>query len=197
LKQEYERRLDRLQQEHQVNADTAALQRHQRHLELGKSRLIDSYTEGLIDKTDFDPKITHVKLKLEQVAGQIATAQQHHAGQFELFLVINRLEEFAAAVNDRLTSLDFTAKREIVRALVKRVEIHRDEIVVVFRVDPDPGFNRKQGEPESPATTPNRQDCRRRFRPVPNVHSVASRRHAPAGPKKTFRTGRMPRPAHD
>ncbi|WP_295447243.1 hypothetical protein [uncultured Thiodictyon sp.] len=103
LKQEYERRLDRLQQEHQVNADTAALERQQRHLEQGKFRLIDSYTEGLIDKADFDPKMTHVKLKLEQVAGQIATAKQHHAGQFELFLVINRLEEFAAAINDRLT----------------------------------------------------------------------------------------------
>ena len=76
-----------------------------------------------------------------------------------MFLVINRLEEFAAAVNDRLTSLDFTTKRDIIRALVKRIEIHRDEIVVVFRVDPDPGFNRDQGAPESPATKSSRQDC--------------------------------------
>src|SRR5207253_5979366 len=55
--------------------------------------------------------------------------------------VINRLEEFAAAVHDRLGTIDFVTKREIIRGLVKRVEIHKDEILVVFRVDPDPGFN--------------------------------------------------------
>ena len=92
--------------------------------------------------------------------------------RYELFLVINRLEEFAAAVNDRLTSLDFTTKREIIRALVKRVEIHRDEIVVVFRVDPDPGFNRDQGAPANPATKSSRQDCRRRYCPVRNISAT-------------------------
>jgi site-specific DNA recombinase len=86
-------------------------------------------------------------------------------------LVINRLEEFAAAVNDRLTSLDFTTKREIIRALVKRVEIHRDEIVVVFRVDPDPGCNWDQGAPDSQATNSSRQDCRRRLSPVRRVYA--------------------------
>ena len=35
----------------------------------------------------------------------------------------------------------------------------------------------------------------RGIHPVPNVHSVAGRWHEPAGPEKTFRTGRMPRPA--
>ena len=35
----------------------------------------------------------------------------------------------------------------------------------------------------------------RGIRPVPNVYSVADRWHEPASPEKTFRTGRMPRPA--
>ena len=74
---------------------------------------------------------------------QIKETKRHQAGQFELFLVINRLEEFAVAVNDRLGTIDFTAKRDIIRALVKRIEIHKEEIVVVFRVDPDSGGNRE------------------------------------------------------
>jgi site-specific DNA recombinase len=53
--------------------------------------------------------------------------------------VINRLEDFAAAVNDRLDTIDFDTKREIIRALIKRIEIHKDDIVVVFRVEPGPG----------------------------------------------------------
>jgi site-specific DNA recombinase len=138
LKAEYERRLDALEQNERVNADTAALERCKRHLEKGKARLIDSYTEGIIDKTDFDPKISRVKIKLQQIDHQIDEIKRHKAGQFELFLVVNRLEEFAAAVNGRLNTVDFNTKREIIRALIKRIEIHKDEILVVFRVDPDP-----------------------------------------------------------
>ncbi len=44
-----------LEQDEEVNADTAALEKQKRHLEKGKSRLIDSYAEGVIEKSDFDP----------------------------------------------------------------------------------------------------------------------------------------------
>ncbi|WP_425286353.1 reverse transcriptase domain-containing protein [Candidatus Fukatsuia endosymbiont of Drepanosiphum platanoidis] len=60
-----------------------------------------------------------------------ATENQH-----ELLLLVNRVEDFAAAVTERLSTDDFLMKREILRALVKRIEIYRDEIVVVFRVNP-------------------------------------------------------------
>ena len=138
LKREYERRLDRLEQTEKANADTTALERQKRHLERSTSRLIDSYTEGVIEKTDFDPKMRQLKIRLQQMDHQLAESKEQEAGQFELFLVINRLEEFASAVNDRLSTVDFNTKREIIRALVKRIEIHKNEIVVVFRVDPDP-----------------------------------------------------------
>ncbi|MGI9514090.1 MAG: recombinase family protein, partial [Anderseniella sp.] len=149
LKNEYERRLDLLEQNERKNIDTAALEKQKRHLEQSKSRLIDSYAEGVIDKGDFDPKIQHVKIKLQQIAHQIEETKRYQAGQFELFLIINRLEEFAAAVNDRLSTIDFTTKREIIRALVKRIEIRKDEIIVVFRVDPDPGGHRDDENPGS------------------------------------------------
>jgi hypothetical protein len=83
----------------------------------------------------------------------------------ELFLVINGLEEFAAAVNDRLSTIDFTTKREIVRALVKRIEIHKDEIVVVFRVDPDPGLQSGNGSANSKGGRSIMQDRTRRSHP--------------------------------
>jgi site-specific DNA recombinase len=168
LKQEYEQRLHRLEQDHHANADTAQLEKHRRHLQQGKSRLIDSYTEGLIEKADFDPKMMQLKVKLEQVQQQIDASKQQHAGQVELFLVINRLEEFAAAVNDRLSNLNFNNQREIIRALVKRIEIHHDEIVVVFRVDPDPDIGADDDEDESgsSAETSSMQDCKRRTQPV-------------------------------
>ena len=159
LKNEYERRLDLLEQNERKAFDTAALEKQKRHLEQSKSRLIDSYAEGVIDKGDFDPKIQQVKIRLQQTEHQktehqIKETRRHQAGQFELFLIINRLEEFADTVNDRLSTIDFTSKRDIIRALVKRIEIRKDEIIVVFRVDPDPGGNQDDEKPGDASILP-------------------------------------------
>ena len=163
LKQEYERRLDILERDEKEKYDTAALEKHKRNLEKGKSRLIDSYADGLIDKADFEPKISQLKIKIQQLERQIEQCKQHEVSQFELFLVISRLEDFAKTINDRLDSIDFHAKREIIRALVKRVEIHQEEVVVVFRVEPVGGLNDDNGAVESEAGGPIMQHCKRRY----------------------------------
>jgi site-specific DNA recombinase len=138
------------------------LERQRLQLEKGKSRLIDSYAEGMIDKADFDPKVRQLKTRLEQIDHQIQESRRHKAGQSELFLVINRLEEFASAVHDQLDTIDFVTKREVIRGLVKRVEIHKDEILVVFRVDPDPGFNAGENSTHSDVGEKSMQDRTRR-----------------------------------
>jgi len=53
-------------------------------------------------------------------------------------------------------------KRRIVLGLVKRVEIHKDEIVVVFRVDPEPGALASENSNDSDNGIENTQHCRRR-----------------------------------
>ena len=167
LKTEYERRLDILERNEKDKYDTAALDKQKRNLEKGKSRLIDSYAAGLIDNEDFEPKIRQLKVKLQQVELQIEQSNQQEVTQFELFLVINRLEEFAKAVNDKLDSIDFHTKREIIRSLVKRVEIHKEEIVVVFRIEPEGGLN-DDGDPARNKTgEKSMQDCKwRNYTPL-------------------------------
>ncbi|MBI3907118.1 MAG: recombinase family protein [Pseudomonas fluorescens] len=162
LKNEYERRLSVLEEKEKTSSDTAALERQRLQLEKGKSRLIDSYAEGMIDKADFEPKVRQLKTRLEQIDHQIQESRRHKAGQSELFLVINRLEEFASAVHDQLDTIDFITKREVIRGLVKRVEIHKDEIMVVFRVDPDPGFNAGENSTNSDVGEKGMQDRTRR-----------------------------------
>ena len=54
-----------------------------------------------------------------------------------------RLEDFAKRVHDRMSEIDWSLQRELIRTLVKRVEIDQDDINVVFRIDgtlptPDP-----------------------------------------------------------
>lgn len=166
LRNEYERRLDMMERNEKSSFDTASLEKQRLQLEKGKSRLIDSYADGIIDKTDFEPKIQQLKNRLEQIDGQIQECRRHGVVQSELFLVINRLEEFADAVTEKLDTIDLEMKRKIVLGLVRRVEIHKDEIVVVFRVDPQPQVLDSENSNASGDGVKSMQHCRRRNHPA-------------------------------
>jgi site-specific DNA recombinase len=166
LKNEYERRLDMMERNDKSGFDTSNLEKQRLQLEKGKSRLIDSYADGIIEKTDFEPKMQQLKNRLERIDQQILESRQQGAVQSELFLVINRLEEFAGAVTEKLDTIDLETKRRIVLGLVKRVEIHKDEIVVVFRVDPQPGAFASENSNDSDDGVKSMQHCTRRNQPV-------------------------------
>jgi site-specific DNA recombinase len=53
-----------------------------------------------------------------------------------------------------MTTLDWPLQRDLIRLLVKRVEVDHDEINVVFRVPPPPGFL-----PPGPEGDRSLQDC--------------------------------------
>jgi site-specific DNA recombinase len=56
-----------------------------------------------------------------------------------LRLILGRLEDFATKVQHGLAEADWTRKRDLIRALVKRVEVARDDVTLVLRIDPSPG----------------------------------------------------------
>jgi len=58
--------------------------------------------------------------------------------QRELQLLVGRLEDFAAQVEEGLEAADWLTRRDIIRTLVSRVEINQTDVNVVFRVPPDP-----------------------------------------------------------
>ena len=149
LEKEHERRLDLLQQDKKANEkyNTVALEKQKNSLEKGQSRLIDSYADGVIDKEDFEPKIRQLKSKIQQINQQIEACRHHEVNQMELFLVVSRLEEFAKTVAETLDSIDFNSQREIIRALVKRVEIYKEEVNIVFRIEPQDDLGGNNGAP--------------------------------------------------
>jgi hypothetical protein len=57
----------------------------------------------------------------------------------ELPLIIGRLEDVATNLHDGVEAADWASKRDLIRALVKRVEVARDDVNIVFRIDPYPG----------------------------------------------------------
>jgi site-specific DNA recombinase len=72
----------------------------------------------------------------------------------ELRLVIGQLQEFANHIKSGLHDADWSTRREIVRALVKCVEVGEAQVRVIYRIDPLP-FDRG---PERGRL----QDCSRR-----------------------------------
>jgi site-specific DNA recombinase len=107
----------------------------------GVARLIDSYAESLIDKAEFEPRITRLRQRLARLEEQRQALAEEAAVQGELQLIIGRLEDFATKLHDGLEAADWASKRDLIRALVKRVEVARNEVNVVFRIDPYQGDN--------------------------------------------------------
>jgi len=107
-------------------------------LRQGIARLIDSYAEGLIDKQEFEPRITRLRQRLARVEEQRQALADEAALAGELQLIIGRLEDCAAKLHDGLEAADWASQRDLIRALVKRVEVARNAVNVVFRIDPYP-----------------------------------------------------------
>ncbi len=133
LEQEYRRRLAPPASDAHGSVDAQLGKLRQ-----GLARLIDSYAEGLIEKAEFEPRITRLRQRIVGLEEQAQQLAQAVSLQQELRLILGRLETFAAQVRDGLVGADWMTRRELIRALVKRVEIAEDEVTVVFRVGPDP-----------------------------------------------------------
>ena len=99
-------------------------------LRQGLVRLIDSYTEGLLEKREFEPRITRLRDRIAKVQDQLQHLANETAWQTELQLIVGRVEEFAAKVKDGLECADWNSRREIIRTLVKRVEVNQEHVNV-------------------------------------------------------------------
>jgi site-specific DNA recombinase len=135
LEQEYRQRLVA---EAEQPAGAAAIDKQRTKVRQGMARLIDSYAEGFVDKDEFEPRIARLRQRLTALDVQARQIVDAVASQRELRLIIGRLEDFAAQVTSGLETADWSVRREIIRTLVSRVEIHRAQVNVVFRVPPNP-----------------------------------------------------------
>src|SRR6266851_4608948 len=135
LEQEYRQRLAPTDDQ---AADQTALDQQRTKLCHGLARLIDSYAEGFLEKHEFESRIIRQRERLATLDEQARQLADTASLQHELRLLIGRLEDFAAQVEDGLEAADWLTRREIIRTLVSRVEIDHTQVNVVFRVPPDP-----------------------------------------------------------
>lgn len=68
--------------------------------------MIDSYTEGLIDKQEFQPRMERSKEKLQKVEQALRALAEEEAQQQELRWVVRYLEDFGQRVLAGLAQAD-------------------------------------------------------------------------------------------
>ena len=151
---EYQRRLHRAQHPDPNRPDLVTAEAQIAKLRRGIARLIDGYTEGLIEKAEFEQRVTGLRQRIKTWEQQAATLQDEAALRRTLSLIIGRLEDFAKQVRQRMDAPDWPLQRDLIRLLVKRVEVDHDEINVVFRVAPPPA-----SLPPGPEGGRSWQDC--------------------------------------
>jgi site-specific DNA recombinase len=144
ITQEYERRLHRGGHKDYVDQLEALAQTVKR----GLGRLIDAYQESLIDRSEFEPRLEQSKNRLTRLNEQIQAIHQEQNEEQNLRLVVGQLESFAQMIEGGLEQADWTTKREIIRTLVKHIEIDQEAAKVAYRVNdlpfaqtPEKGFS--------------------------------------------------------
>jgi site-specific DNA recombinase len=160
LAEEYQRRMQPHDEARRQEYATIEVQLGK--LAQGLARLIDSSAEGLLEKQEFEPRITRLRQRIGHLEVQRRQLAEDVALQTELQLIIGHLDDFASQVHDGLAETTWASKREMIRTLVKRVEVAHDQVKVVFRVEPLPG----DSGPEKKSL----QDCRRSTEPSTGKH---------------------------
>lgn len=137
LAEEYRRRLQ--PDAHTKRPALALIEEQLGKLRQGVARLIDSYAEGLLDKHEFEPRLLRLRQRIAHLDEQRQQLADEAALHTELQRIIGRLEDFATKVHDGLGEADWTSQRDLIRSLVRRVEVAREQVNIVFRIDPYPG----------------------------------------------------------
>jgi site-specific DNA recombinase len=152
VQQEYERRC----QDNAADAggqESAALAQRAAALKRAISRLIDSYSEGLLEKEEFEPRLRAARERLARLESEIQAQADAAARQAELRQVVGRLQEFVEGIKSGLREADWATRRAVIRALVKQIAVNDAEVRIVYRVPPVPFVERLDGD--------DLQDCRR------------------------------------
>jgi site-specific DNA recombinase len=163
---EYQRRLDAVQATpHRLERD--ALDRQLVKARRALERLIDSYTEGLIEKPEFEPRLAALRRRTARLKAEAKAHQEADEQVRSLHLVIGKLDLFAAMMREQLGTADWATKRNIICTLVKRIEVAGDVVRVIFRIDPG-----VSGPPETGRTLHHCPTCRHPSQNVDRRHDL-------------------------
>src|SRR4029450_13331916 len=89
-----------------------------------------------MERAEFEPRVTDLRARIAQLEEQRTALAAAAEARRDLTLVIGRLADFSAKVRQTLDLLDWTARRDVTRLMVRRIEIDDGQIEIVLRIPP-------------------------------------------------------------
>ena len=114
------------------------LEKNVANLRARLDRLIDAYDRGIIERDEFESRMTNLRVQyrhesqaLDSFRGTVHQAQDDTR-------IADSLSQLSRQVENSLAGADFNLKRELMKLLIDRIEIHKDEIRIVYKVPQRP-----------------------------------------------------------
>ncbi len=152
---EYRRRIAQARDGAAAPDGILTLDRQISSLRCGIGRLIDSAVLKA-SSTKRNSSALSLKQRMSQLEELVTVASSPPQRSAIFHSVISRLEDFSARVTEGLDALDERGRQEIVRALVRRIEIDDPGIEVIFRV---PSLDGPAGPPTLTKTNASWHHC--------------------------------------
>lgn len=135
LRQEFERRRQSSDADPSLRVQ---LDKQIAHQQRAVNRLIDAYENGILDRNEFEPRLSKAKERLKHLRQNVADLDQERSQAEDMAHATANLEAFATLIADNLTSADWSTRREIIRALVKSVKLEKGQVRITYRINPRP-----------------------------------------------------------
>ena len=91
-----------------------------------------------MDREEFEPRIHTAKERLAKLELEAKAAVERDSEVQDVQTAIDRLESFGARIRNGLKNADWTTRREIIRSLIRKVEVGKDAIRIEYKVGPLP-----------------------------------------------------------
>jgi site-specific DNA recombinase len=144
LCQEFERRQQGADAE-QGSAEQERLDKAVVRIQQSMSRLLDAYTESYLDQDEFQTRMARLQDRRRQGEEQAKAVREQAQRDEALQSVFSHVQQFADQVHKGLKTADWMTRREIIRALVKRVEVGNNTIDITYKIPPRPFAKAPEG----------------------------------------------------
>ena len=130
--------LERRKQQSSDSDELLAMQRRVDELRGRLDRLIDAYTNGLLERSEFEKRITPLRANHDREIAALASLRGRLEDAEDWQNLASGIEQLSTQVETQLSTASQELKRELLRLLIKQIEIHPKEIRIVYKVPPPP-----------------------------------------------------------
>ena len=92
----------------------------------------------MLELYEFEKRIGPLRERYNREQAALASLEGHASNAMDVDAASVALTALADTVTTRLADADWSLKRELIKLLIERIEIHRDEVRLVYKVPPNP-----------------------------------------------------------